>query len=134
MVEFTRRIDGPVRILVTQGVVVAIGIVLCTLFGIVHAYSAALGGIACLLPNAYSIWRVFGVKRSRSKIQTGEFYRMLKAEFAKFVLTGFLFVLFFMSISPIEPVAMFTVFTVATFSGWIEAGLRMNRFEKGKVN
>lgn len=86
-------------------------------------HSAILGGVACIVPNAYAIWRAFASSRSSDSGVVG---LMLRAEVAKFVLTGLLFALIFATIPEVEPVTLLLVFTVAMFAGWIEAGLRLN--------
>ena len=116
---------GTGRILVTQTIVTLVGTIIFAFVGIVALYSALLGGIACLLPSAYSIWRVFGKNRAVHQLDPRIFGIMLRAEFVKFAITGIVFAVFFWLINPIDPIAMFSVFTVAMFAGWIEAGLRI---------
>ncbi len=116
--------EGTGRILVTQAVVTAVGVAVCAFFGIVAVYSALLGGLACILPNAYALWRVFGKNRGAHPADPRNFGIMLRAEMIKFALTAGIFALIFWLIHPINPIVTFVVFTVATFAGWIEAGLR----------
>ena len=116
---------GTGRILVTQTIVTLFGTLIFAFAGIVALYSALLGGIACLLPSAYSIWRVFGNNRTVNQLDPRIFGIMLRVEFVKFAITGIVFATVFWLISPIDPIAMFSVFTVAMFAGWIEAGLRI---------
>ncbi len=111
--------------MVTQLIVTIIGTVISAFFGIVAAYSAFLGGIACLVPNTYSLWRVFGRNRGVSPYDVRIFGIMLRAELVKFAFTGVVFAAIFWLVSPIAPVALFSVFAVAMFAGWIEAGLRI---------
>ena len=117
--------SGTGRILVTQTIVTLVATVLAALFGVVAAYSAFLGGLACVILNAYSIWRVFGRKKSLSPADPQIFGIMLRAEFMKFVVACITFALFFYTISEINPIAMFSVFAIATFAGLVEAGLRI---------
>lgn len=113
------------RILVTQTVVTAVGAIVCTVFGLVAFYSALLGGLACIIPNAYAIWRVFGKNRAVHPNDPRIFGIMLRAEMIKFATTACVFAAIFWLVSSINPIAMFSVFTVVTFAGWIEAGLRI---------
>lgn len=117
--------SGTGRIVVTQVVATAIGTFLCAFFGLVAFYSALLGGLACILPNTYAIWRVFGRNRGVHPSDPRVFGIMLRVEIVKIAITGFVFAGIFWLISPINPIAMFAVFTVVTFAGWIEAGLRI---------
>lgn len=115
---------GTGRILVTQAVVTLIGTIGFGFSSFVAAYSALLGGIACIIPSAYSIWRVFGnSKLSENDPRT--FGIMLRAELVKFAITAMVFAAIFLSVSAIDPIAMFAVFTAAMFIGWIDAGLRI---------
>ncbi len=116
---------GTGRILITQAVVTAVGAAACAFFGIVALYSALLGGLACILPNTYAIWRVFGKNRAVHPEDPRIFGIMLRAEMIKFATTACVFAAIFWLVSPINPIAMFTVFTVVTFAGWVEAGLRI---------
>ncbi len=116
---------GTGRILVTQVAVTAIGTIICAFFGMTSLVSALLGGLACILPNAYAIWRVFGNKRGIHPSDPSNFGIMLRAELIKFALTAGMFAAIFWLISPINPIAMFAVFTIVMFAGWIEAGLRI---------
>ena len=124
MLTLTYSVNGPTRILVTQSIVVAACTVVASVFGLVHMFSAILGGVVCIVPNAYAIWRAF--ESGRSKADSGVVGLMLRAEVAKFVLTGLLFALIFAVIPDVEPVTLLLVFAVAMFAGWIEAGLRLN--------
>ena len=118
--------SGTGRILVTQGAVVLAGTITCLFWGLIAAYSALLGGLACLVPNTYTLWRVFGEHHALHPSDPRIFGVMLRAEIVKIAITGFIFAGIFYLFEPINPVAMFAVFTIATFAGWIEAGLRIN--------
>ncbi len=118
---------GANRIPATQAIVAVIGTALfAVLFDANAAYSAFLGGVACIAPSAYAVWRVFGSGRGATASGMRTFGLMIRAEFAKFVLTGAIFAAIFWLVPQINPFAMFTVFVVALFAGWIEAGLRLN--------
>ncbi len=118
-------LSGTGRILITQAAITAICVIVCSLFGFVAFYSALLGGLACIIPNAYAIWRVFGNRRAPHPADPRVFGIMLRTEMIKIVITGCVFAAIFYLISPINPIAMFAAFTVVTFAGWIEAGLRI---------
>ena len=117
---------GANRIPVTQALVSLLGVALFAFFGVTEAYSALLGGVACVVPSTYAVWRVFGSKRGAARSGMRTFGLMIRAECVKFALTGAIFALIFWLVPEVEPVAMFAVFVVALFAGWIEAGLRMN--------
>lgn len=117
---------GAWRILITQSAITAGGCALFAFSGLMSAISALLGGLACMVPNAYAIWRVFGAGRASTKSGLVTFALMIRAEFAKFFLTGVMFALSFWLVPGIDPLATFSVFVAAMFAGWIEAGLRMN--------
>ena len=78
-----------------------------------------------MLPNAYAIWRVFGARRTRHRPAMSALGVMLRAEFAKFVITAAIFALVFWLLPTVEPIAMFSAFVIAMFAGWIEAGLKI---------
>ena len=116
--------SGTGRILVTQAVVTLIGTVGFSFSSFVAAYSALLGGIACIIPSTYAIWRVFG-KHQLSANDPRTFGIMLRAELVKIAITAMVFTAIFLSVSNIDPIAMFAVFAAAMFIGWIDAGLRI---------
>lgn len=119
--------SGMGRVLITQTLVTGVGAVLFSFMGFAAFYSAVLGGVACIIPNAYSLWRVFGVHRRIHPHDPNVFGIMLRAEMVKFALTGAVFAAMFWLIQPIDPVAMFSVFTAAMLIGWIEAGLKLHQ-------
>ncbi len=117
--------SGMGRILITQAVVAIVGAALFSISGFVAFYSALLGGIACIVPNAYSIWRVFGINRRIHKLDPNMFGIMLRTELVKIAITCAVFAALFWLINPIDPIAMFSVFTAALLIGWVEAGLKL---------
>ncbi len=117
---------GANRIPVTQAGITLAGVVIFAFVSLPAAYSALLGGLACVAPNAYAVWRVFGAGRDQTHSGLRTFGLMIRAEFAKFALTGAIFALIFWLVPDINPFAMFTVFVIALFAGWIEAGLRLD--------
>ena len=120
--------SGAARIPLTQTVITLIAAGAFAFVDFIAAYSAFLGGLACILPNTYAIWRVFGAGRGSHPSGFRTFGIMMRAEFSKFVLTGALFALIFWLVPDINPLAMFSVFVLAMLAGWIEAGLRINSY------
>ncbi len=117
--------SGTGRILITQTAVTVIGTFVAAFFGFTALYSALLGGLACIVPNAYAIWRVFGHNRALHPSDPRVFGVMLRTELVKIAITGCVFAAIFWLVSPINPISMFAVFSVVTFAGWVEAGLRI---------
>jgi ATP synthase protein I len=68
--------------------VIIFAFLLWTIKGTVVAYSAMLGGAVWLIPNIYFAWRIFS-KVGAAHILLWRFYR---AEIAKLILSGFLFI------------------------------------------
>ena len=116
---------GTGRILITQSITTLVVSLAFAFAGFVWFYSAVLGGLACILPNSYAVWRVFGARRTRNRPAMGTLGVMLRAEFAKFVITAVIFALVFWLLPTVEPIALFTAFVIAMFAGWIEAGLKI---------
>ena len=117
---------GTGRILITQAVVTLIATVAFSFASYVSAYSAFLGGVACLIPSLYAIWRVFGSKKL-SDNDNRIFGVMLRTEFVKLGLTAITFAAIFWLVEQIDPIALFSTFIAAIFIGWIEAGLRIRQ-------
>lgn len=105
--------------------VTVVGTLAVAPFGFVAIYSALFGGLACIVPNAYAIWRVFGRSRGVHPSDPRVFGIMLRTEMVKIAITGCVFAAIFWLVSPVNPLAMFTIFGVVTFAGWVEAGLRI---------
>ncbi|WP_227369293.1 F0F1 ATP synthase subunit I [Halomonas sp. M20] len=81
------------------------------------AVSALLGGLVCLLPNAYFAWRAFryqGAQFAQDIIKS--FYR---AEAGKFVLTAALFTLVFVAVPPSNPAFFFGAYVATLFTQWL---------------
>ncbi len=99
---------------------VTLGLALALLFaGVVEAYSALLGGLICVIPNAYLAGRLL------MKSGTGDSRVFLQAAFTgeaiKLVLTAALFALVFTNIKPLNVLALFAGFIAAISIQW--AGL-----------
>ena len=106
------------RLLMVQSgtvlVVVAAG---AALSGGPAALSALLGGLVCLLPNAYFAWRAFrfqGARFARDIVKS--FYR---AEAGKFGLTAALFTLVFVAVPPSNPAFFFGAYVTTLFTHWL---------------
>lgn len=80
------------------------------------AYSALLGGICCVVPNAYLASRLL------LKSGTGDARAFVRAayvgEAGKLGLTAVLFTLVFVWVKPLAPGALFTGFIAAIAVGW----------------
>jgi ATP synthase protein I len=85
--------------------------------GVVEAYSALLGGLICVIPNAYLAGRLF------MKSGAGDSRVFLRAAFTgealKLVLTGVLFALVFIYIKPLNVLALFAGFIMTICIQWI---------------
>ena len=85
--------------------------------GTVEAYSALLGGLICVIPNAYLAGRLLmksGAGDSRVFLQAA-----FTGEALKLVLTGVLFALVFIYIKPLNVLALFAGFILAICIQWI---------------
>lgn len=81
------------------------------------AISALLGGIVCLLPNAYFIWRSFqfqGAQYAERIVKS--FYR---AEAGKFGLTAVLFTFIFVAVPPSNPAFFFGAYVATLSTQWL---------------
>ena len=80
------------------------------------AVSAFLGGLICLVPNAYLVFRAFSTSGARAaKKIVHEFY---KGEAGKFLLTCCGFALVFALIRPLDAVALFGAFMLVQAVNW----------------
>ncbi|MTI12185.1 ATP synthase subunit I [Sansalvadorimonas verongulae] len=104
------------RVVVTQAVIT----VLLSLGSLIDsratALSALLGGLICLIPNAYLTVRAFSLSGARAaKSIVKEFYR---GEAGKFVLTGLGFALAFSHVPSLHAVVLFSAFIVVQAVHW----------------
>lgn len=106
------------RLLSAQSCTVVAAVVLGAVFaGRPAAVSALLGGMVCLLPNAYFAWRAFryqGARFARDIVKS--FYR---AEAGKFGLTAALFTLVFVAVPPSNPALFFGAYVATLFTQWL---------------
>lgn len=80
--------------------------------GRISGFSALLGGLICLLPNAYLALRLTLPRSDRGA--SGLVRAAYIGEFGKIVLTVLLFGLVFSLVRPVDPVALFSGFIVTT--------------------
>ena len=84
--------------------------------GTVYAISAAVGGLACAIPNAYLLWKLFRYRGARAAQKIARsFYQ---GEAGKFALTLLAFTMIFTLIEAVEPVALFGAFIVVQLVNW----------------
>jgi len=86
-------------------------------FGMIAAWSAAAGCVACLVPSAYFAYRAFQFSgaRSASKILRS-FY---SGEAIKLVLTALIFALIFIYVKPLNVAALFGGFILVQSVIWV---------------
>lgn len=99
-------------------VLVTLGLALVFLFvGTVEAYSAILGGLICVIPNAYLAGRLL------LKSGAGDSRVFLRAAFTgeaiKLLLTGALFALVFKYVKPLNVLVLFVGFITAITIQWL---------------
>lgn len=105
------------RILLTQCAVAIIFPLVLLPFGIIAAWSAAAGGIASLLPNAYFAHRAFRFSGARSAQKIlRSFY---SGEAMKLVLTALIFALTFKYLKPLNVAALFGGFILVQSVIWL---------------
>lgn len=103
---------------------VAIALLLLIFSGKAAAYSAILGGLAYILPNAYFVRCAFrgSVEQSPHKIVRW-FY---VGEAGKLVLTGVIFVMCFALVKPLHVIALFIAYILMIIING--AGLALNKY------
>ena len=105
------------RLLLTQCVVAIIFPLVLLPFGIIAAWSAAAGGIASLIPNAYFVHRAFRFSGARSAQKIlRSFY---SGEAIKLVLTALIFALTFIYLKPLNVAALFGGFILVQSVIWL---------------
>jgi ATP synthase protein I len=100
----------------TVGVVLAA--VLWIVFGSVAGYSALLGSLTCVIPNAFLGLRIMAPRRDPGALKRAAWI----GEMGKLALTVLLFVLVFTQVKPLSPAALFAGFIVTqlvVFSGFL---------------
>lgn len=81
------------------------------------ALSSMTGGLICLLPNLYVVWRVSPLRGGKQATRfVSTFYR---AEAGKFGLTVLLFALVFVTVPPSNPAFFFGAYVAAHLVYWL---------------
>lgn len=123
-VKATEQYSGPavhpiVKLLLLQLVLcVALGAFFWGFFEVVSGYSAVLGGLCCVIPNAYLALRLVAPRRdpgARSLLSAAYI-----GEFGKLALTLLMFGTVFALVRPLAPLPLFTGFIacqLATLAG-----------------
>ncbi len=106
------------RVLMWQSITGAVlAAVLWPVFGKVAGYSALLGSLACVVPNAFLGLRIMAPRRDPGALKRAAWI----GEIGKLALTVLLFVLIFTRVEPLEAAALFAGFIVsqlAVFAGF----------------
>ena len=107
------------RVLMWQFIVGAVlAAVLWLVFGKVAGYSALLGSLACVIPNAFLGLRIMAPRRDPGALKRAAWI----GEVGKLGLTVLLFFLIFTRVEPLEAAALFAGFIVsqlAVFAGFL---------------
>ena len=113
--------------LLAQAVLVVLFAMAATVHGTVPAYSALMGGVASLLPNAWAVWRAFGgpvaqdgsdnggtgeLGSPRSSVFQAQAGRLYRAEVGKLVSMTALLVVACASVEPLNVGVMLATFVV----------------------
>ncbi|QJQ95608.1 MULTISPECIES: ATP synthase subunit I [Halomonadaceae] len=114
------------RLLQTQLLVtLAVSGVAAAVEGSEAALSAVLGGLVCLLPTLFFVWRGLRTRDSRRmRLDVMNFY---VAATGKFGLTVALFVIVFISVPPSNPIFFFVAYVAAQLSHWLTPWLLRDR-------
>ncbi|MCA1768879.1 MAG: ATP synthase subunit I [Halomonas sp.] len=114
------------RLLGAQGVMVLAVVLLAgVVSGSAATMSALTGGLVCLLPQVYFVWRLVGIRGGRQARQhVVNFYR---AEAGKFGLTVALFVMVFVTVPPSNPIFFFSAYVAAQLMHWLAPWLLLER-------
>ncbi len=107
------------RVLMWQFLVgLGLAAVLWSLFGNVAGYSALLGSLVCVLPNAFLGLRLLVPRRDPGALKRAAWV----GEMGKLALTVLLFTLVFTSVKPLNAAALFAGFIVSqltVFGGFL---------------
>jgi|TARA_Y100000310_G_C20621428_1_gene783516 ATP synthase protein I len=93
------------------------------LSGWVAAYSALLGGMICVLPNAYLADRITRTKGLTREQKAG---RWMRGETGKIMQSGVMFALVFIWIKPLDPVLLFLTFIGIQLLHWLVPAITRN--------
>ena len=107
------------RVLMWQFIVGAVlAAVLWIVFGKVAGYSALLGSLACVVPNAFLGLRIMAPRRDPGALKNAAWI----GEIGKLALTVLLFLLIFTRVEPLEAAALFAGFIASqltVFAGFL---------------
>ena len=110
------------RVLMWQFVIgVVLAAALWIVFGTVAGYSALLGSLACVVPNAFLGLRIMAPRRDPGALKRAAWI----GEMGKLALTVLIFALVFTQVRPLEAAALFAGFIVTqlvVFSGLLMRG------------
>jgi ATP synthase protein I len=102
-------------IILQNTVVIILGVICLIASGSRAAYSAILGGLACILPSIYFVRKFFSSRdRSTAKIMF-DFYL---GEFLKLFLSAILLILIFKFI-PVKLIALISGYILANLANWL---------------
>lgn len=104
------------RVVIAQSAVTALLVLALLAIDQVMALSALLGGLICLLPNAWLVYKAFAYSGARSaKYIVNSFYR---GETGKFLLTVCGFALVFAWVRPLHPLTLLAAFATVQTVNW----------------
>lgn len=101
-------------LLFQSAIIFVLALVFFMLKGTVAGYSAFLGGLTALVPNAFfsvKAFRYFGARSIHSILQS-----FWSGEIGKIILTIAFFALLFVGVKPLDIFAVFTVFVAVQIS------------------
>jgi len=104
-------------LLAQSGVTIVVAGIAWIWLGKVAAYSAILGGVACVLPNGFLAARILalrGAPTARNMMRTA-----YVGEAGKLILTFLLFGIIFASVRPLSPGLVFVGFIAAQAVMWV---------------
>ncbi|KTD34475.1 ATP synthase protein I [Legionella moravica] len=110
--------------LVQLGITLVIAVLCAIVFNIKAAGSAVLGGLVCIIPNAYFASKLFKHQGARAAKQiVNSFY---KGEAVKIILSMFLFTAVFVFFR-ITPLAFFTSYILVLMTHWFAPWIIVNK-------
>ncbi|MCX4026789.1 F0F1 ATP synthase subunit I [Spartinivicinus marinus] len=107
------------RVIIAQLIVTVCVACVLLLHSVVTAYSAFLGGLICLIPNAYLAKKAFQHSGARAAKQIA--HSFYKGEAVKLGLTALLFALVFGFVEPLNVFALFGTFILVQTVNWFTA-------------
>lgn len=115
--------------LVQLGVTLILATLCAILFSANAASSALLGGLVCIIPNAYFAIKLFKHQGARAARQiVNSFY---KGEALKIILSMFLFALVFV-LCRITPAAFFASYILVLMTHWVAPWIIVNKQNRPK--